>query len=120
MPAPKSAVMMISSEKPGVPSGMLGGDHADRLSGEEVRDRELQRAGILAPVAGSKNRYPPPLTRPPSMARPTPTGGLNEVSMSAGPEIARFETHHAPDADASSTTARSGPSCARRTAPASK
>ena len=49
-PGLNSAVMMISSEKPGVPSGQLRVDQADRLERQEVGDRQLERAGVLALV----------------------------------------------------------------------
>ena len=50
MPVPNSAVMMISSEKPGWPSGSFVVMRPMALSDEEFADDELERAGVLALV----------------------------------------------------------------------
>ena len=42
--------MMMRSEKPFVPSGILRGDEADRLQVEKIREIQLERAGIFLVV----------------------------------------------------------------------
>ena len=86
IPAPNSAVMMISSEKPVRAVGHSCGDQADRREREEVGELELQRAGVLAAL-GVDREKPPPLTTPASTARPTPFGGLNATPRSTGPAL---------------------------------
>ena len=50
MPVPNSAVMMISSEKPGDPSGIFVVISPIAFTVRKSANIELERAGVLAPV----------------------------------------------------------------------
>ena len=119
MPGPKSAVRMISSEKPGVPSGffVLMSPIAETPMNPAIWN---WRIPTYSPRAESIERKPPPVMIARSSESPAPVGGLNATSSCAGPRLPPPGGNDAViNAPIRSTLAESGPSSAERAAESS-
>ena len=105
MPVPNSTDMMISSEKPGVPSGNLVLTMQIALI-VTMSNSASSSAPSYSPRAVSTDRKPPPFTTPASTDNPMAVGALNPIVRSTG-RIATVVSR-----PMWSTTACSGPRCA--------
>ena len=81
-----SAVIRMSSEKPGEPSGIFVLMMPMALT-ENRPWKSSSSAPAYSPRSASNRRKPPPLKPPASSERPTPFGGLKATSRSAGPRL---------------------------------